>query len=72
MKPLERELRNELERTVKEARDNAEAAARIALKQFGVQEATPSAHLSESDRSLRRKSATTCSSNRRLTRFWRN
>jgi len=55
MRPLEKGLRNELERTVKEARDVAEAAARAALEQLGVGEAEPFKHLSMEDRELRRK-----------------
>lgn len=55
MQPLEKGLRNELERTVKEARDVAEAAARAALEQLGVGEAEPFKHLSTEDRELRRK-----------------
>jgi len=55
MRPLEKGLRNELERTVKEARDVAEAAARAALEQLGVGEAEPFKHLSTEDRELRRK-----------------
>ena len=39
MKPLEKTLRNQLEDTVKEARDVAELAARVALEQLGVGEA---------------------------------
>ena len=55
MQPLEKTLRNQLERTIKEARDTAEAAARAALAQLGVAAATPFAHLSEAERELRRK-----------------
>ncbi len=55
MQPLEKLLRNQLERTIKEARDTAEEAARAALEQLGVGEATPFTHLSEQDRELRRK-----------------
>jgi len=55
MQPLEKALRNQLERTIKEARDTAEAAARAALAQLGVAAATPFAHLSEAERELRRK-----------------
>jgi len=55
MQPLEKSLRNKLERTVTEARDIAEDAARAALEQLGVGEAAPFAHLSEQDRELRRK-----------------
>ncbi len=55
MQPLEKTLRNRLERTIKDARDIAEDAARAALEQLGVGEAAPFAHLSEQDRELRRK-----------------
>lgn len=55
MQALEKALRNELERTVKEARDIAEAAARAALEQLGVGEAKPFKHLSAEDLELRRK-----------------
>ncbi len=55
MQPLEKLLRNQLERTIKEARDTAEEAARAALEQLGVGEATPFPHLSDQDRKLRRK-----------------
>lgn len=55
MKPLEKPLRNRLEKTIKEARDIAESAAKSALEQLGVGEATPFAHLSETERELRRK-----------------
>ncbi|MFZ5766275.1 MAG: DUF559 domain-containing protein [Thermodesulfobacteriota bacterium] len=55
MQPLDKTLRNRLERTVKEARDLAEAAARVALEQLGVGEATPFAHLSGEERDLRRR-----------------
>jgi hypothetical protein len=55
MQPLDRTLRNRLESTVKEARDTAEKAARAALEQLGVGEAAPFAHLSESDKDLRRR-----------------
>jgi len=55
MQPLEKNLRNKLERTVKEARDVAEAAARATLEHLGVGEAAPFPHLSETERELRRK-----------------
>src|SRR5690349_1437198 len=55
MQPLEKSLRNQLEKTVKAAREIAEAAARTALEQLGVGEATPFAYLSEAERDLRRK-----------------
>ena len=50
MQPLDKTLRNRLERTIKDARDIAEDAARAALEQLGVGEAAPFAHLSEQDR----------------------
>jgi hypothetical protein len=55
MQPLEKFLRNKLERTVKDARDIAETAARSALEQLGVGESSPYSHLSDTDRELRRK-----------------
>lgn len=55
MQSLDKTLRNRLERTIKDARDIAEDAARAALEQLGIGEATPFAHLSEQDRELRRK-----------------
>lgn len=55
MQPLDRTLRNKLERTIKEAREVTEDAARAALEQLGVGEAAPFTHLSEQDRELRRK-----------------
>ncbi len=55
MKPLEKTLRNQLERTVKEARAIAEAAAKAALDQLGVGEAKPYSHLTEEDRNIRIK-----------------
>ena len=55
MKPLDKTLRGQLERTVLEARDVAEAAAVSALKQLGVDETTLFTHQIESDRELRRK-----------------
>src|SRR5665811_1607805 len=55
MLPLEKILRNKLERTVKDARDIPEAAARAALEHLGVGEAAPFAHLTEAERQLRRK-----------------
>jgi len=42
MQPLEKSLRNSLERTLTAARDIAEAAARAALEQLGVGESAPS------------------------------
>ena len=55
MQPLDKILRNRLKRTIRDARDIAEAAAEAALKQLGVGEAAPFAHLSEQDRELRRR-----------------
>ena len=55
MQPLDKDLRKDLEKTVKEARQVAEAAATAALEQFGVAEANPYPHLSESERELRRR-----------------
>ncbi len=55
MRPLEKSLRNRLERTVKDARDSAETAARAALGQLGVGEATPFDTLTEGERTLRRR-----------------
>ena len=55
MQPLDKTLRNRLERTVKDARDIAEDAARAALEQLGVGDAAPFSHLSEQDRELRRR-----------------
>jgi len=55
MHPLEKSLRNRLEKTIKDARDIAETAAKAGLEQLGVGEATPFAHLNETERELRRK-----------------
>ena len=55
MQPLDKTLRNRLERTVKDARDIAEDAARAALEQLGVGDAVPFSYLSEQDRELRRR-----------------
>lgn len=55
MQTLEKGLRNKLEKTVKEARDVSETAARAALGQLGVGEAEPFKHLTESEKNLRRK-----------------
>ncbi len=53
--PLDKTLRGKLEKTVKDARESAELAARAALEQLGVAEAVPFAHLSAEDRELRRR-----------------
>lgn len=55
MQPLEKSLRNKLEKTVKDARDIAEDAARATLEQLGVGEPTAYPHLTETNRKLRRK-----------------
>jgi hypothetical protein len=55
MQPLDKTLRNRLEKTVKEAREVAESAAKAVLEQLGVKEKTPFLHLTESERDLRRK-----------------
>ena len=55
MQPLDKTLRNRLERTIKEARDIADDAARTVLEQLGVAEAAPFAHLSAEERELRRR-----------------
>jgi hypothetical protein len=53
--PREKTLRNKLERTVLEARNVAEAAARAAVEQLGVGEPKSYAHLSADEQELRRK-----------------
>src|SRR5687767_10776559 len=55
MQPLEKSLRNRLEKTVREARDVAEAAAKAALDQLGVGDGSAASFLSDDDRELRRK-----------------
>lgn len=55
MQPLDRTLRRELERTVQQARDIAEAAAQTTLSQLGVGEPKPYGFLSEAERDLRRR-----------------
>jgi hypothetical protein len=52
MQPLEKTLRSKLERTVREARDVAEAAARASLEQLGVGETNPRSYLNEDERRL--------------------
>ena len=53
--PLDRTLRNRLERTVIEARDVAEKGARAALEQLGVGEPRPFDYLAPEAKELRRK-----------------
>ena len=55
MNPLDKPLRNLLGKTVKEARKTAEDAARATLEQLGVGEPAPFAHLTDSERVLRRR-----------------
>lgn len=55
MEPLEKALRNQLESAVKKARGIAENAAKAALQQLGVEQATPYSYLTEDERSLRRR-----------------
>ena len=55
MSALEKTLRTQLERVVKDARDVAEAGARSALEQLGVGDSNPPTHLSEAERELRRR-----------------
>ncbi len=53
--PLEKNQRTQLENTVQAARDIAERAANAALAELGVGEAKPSEHLSDAQRTLRRR-----------------
>jgi len=55
MQPLDKTLRNQLERAVKNARDTAEKGAHAALGQLGVADPAAAAHLSDTDRELRRR-----------------
>jgi len=55
MPALERGLRGRLDRSVREARDIAEAGARAVLEQLGVGEANPPSHLTPEQKELRRK-----------------
>ena len=55
MQPLDKSLRNKLEKTVKEAREQAEAGAKAALLQLGVADAIAPSFLSHEDKALRRK-----------------
>ncbi len=55
MQPLDKTLRGRLEKTVKEARDAAEAAALTALNQLGVGQASADAHLGDSEKEVRRR-----------------
>lgn len=55
MQPLEKSLRNKLEKTIRDARDIAETAAKAVLEQLGVGEAAPFGHLSKEEKTLRLK-----------------
>ena len=55
MQPLDKSLRNKLEKAVKEARGLAEKAARSALEQLGVEQAAPYEYLNHEQRDLRRR-----------------
>lgn len=55
MQPLAKNLRSQLESTVKQARQLAESAARAALEELGVGEAAPPSHLNDKQRDLRRR-----------------
>jgi hypothetical protein len=55
MQPLAKVLRNDLEKTVKSARDIAENAAKACLEQLGVGETAPFSHLSDDQKDLRRR-----------------
>lgn len=55
MLPLDKTLRNKLEKTIKEARETAEAGAKAALVQLGVADPNAPGFLSDEDKALRRK-----------------
>lgn len=55
MHPLEKSLRGQLEKTVKDARNLSELAAQAALEHLGVGEAEAFGHLSDDERDLRRR-----------------
>lgn len=55
MQALEKNLRNQLERTVKQARQVAEAAAQATLEQLGAGESHAPTYLDEARRELRRR-----------------
>lgn len=55
LQPLAKPLRSQLDRTVREARDVAETAARAALEQLGVGTGAAFSHLSPADCDLRRR-----------------
>ncbi|RAH37785.1 Eco57I restriction-modification methylase domain-containing protein [Halomonas sp. SL1] len=55
MQPLDKTLRNQLDRTIRKARPVAEQAAEAALEQLGVGEESPPSYLGEDQRGLRRR-----------------
>ncbi|WP_440996282.1 Eco57I restriction-modification methylase domain-containing protein [Arhodomonas sp. SL1] len=55
MQPLDKTLRNQLDRTVRTARPVAEQAAEAALEQLGLGEENPPSYLGEDQRALRRR-----------------
>jgi len=55
MDSLDKKLRNNLEKTVKSARDIAEMAAQAALEQLGVGESAAYPHLTDTQKALRRR-----------------
>ncbi|MFM7168929.1 MAG: hypothetical protein ACKO3T_27135, partial [Planctomycetaceae bacterium] len=55
MPSLEKTLRNQLERAVKEARDIAEAGAKAALETLGVGDAGAPSYLDDEQRNVRRR-----------------
>lgn len=52
---LDKTLRNKLEKTIKEAREAAEAGALAALEQLGVGDSLPPSFLNEPEKALRRR-----------------
>ena len=55
MQPLDKTLRNQLDRTVRKARPVAEQAAEAALEQLGVGEESAPSYLNDGQRALRRR-----------------
>ncbi|GHC16759.1 hypothetical protein GCM10010082_04650 [Kushneria pakistanensis] len=55
MQPLDKTLRNQLDRTIRKARPVAEKAAEAALEQLGVGESSPPDYLEEDQRTRRRR-----------------
>ncbi|MDR2353614.1 MAG: N-6 DNA methylase [Deltaproteobacteria bacterium] len=55
MRPLSKQLRTQLERTIAAARHEIEIAARIVLENLGVAESAPLPHLKEDELALRHK-----------------